>query len=540
MHNNVNPAVGIDLGTTNTVVAVQIDPMGPMILEIPQPVSERSIVEPILNIKSAVYFEDNSNVVVGEFANPKISAFRSMKSNMGTRWKVKHPFRKQFITASYINAHILKLAHQTIIKKFPSWDSSALITVPASFNTDQRNDTIVAADLAGFKNVKLLDEPTAAFYYFFNQHRDSNEFNDLKNILVFDFGGGTLDVSVISIKDDKHQMILDAIGRSRYNNIGGDDIDLELATFLLGCWEYKQGQEVTELSKSQKEYLYRLFITKSSLFKEEAEDYIINDLELPEFVIIEEDPDSQVGNFRRTMSLSQYEAVTGKFLQNKSDLNIYRPIEEALSVANNIDSNFSRKSLDLVLYTGGSTKILGVQRALESYFSGKICLSIDEEDACNTVALGAAACRYDELFKEKNILMTNRILENVFTRTPSSKLYTTILPLETIPTKNFLKVDKTFRTDRPLINLKFPLFRGVSKQDHQLAPMRDLEIPLDQIIEESTPYSLHYRLTENKTIELKVIFETRQGPIDGKAKVKIFDDMVKTKNDTPLCKVNAI
>ena len=320
-----NPAVGIDLGTTNTVVAIQTDQMGPRIMDIPQPKDERMHLEALPQIKSAVFFESPSDSVVGDFATGRNDAFRSIKSHMGTRWSAKHPFVNKLLKPSYISAHILKLAYQSLTNQFPEWDKTALITVPASFNTDQRDDTISAAKLAGFQNVRLLDEPTAAFYYFFHQHRDSGDFKEIRNILIFDFGGGTLDVSVINVKEEKELKILDAIGRSRYNNLGGDDIDLELASFLLACWEFEEGKEIVKLSAKIKSSLFRLFIEKAGSYKEEVEDYLKQDLDMPEFAVLEdiyEGKETLSINFKRMLSQSLYEDITGKFLQPKSNLNI--------------------------------------------------------------------------------------------------------------------------------------------------------------------------------------------------------------------------
>ena len=116
--NQEDVIIGIDLGTTNTVVSVQTDSMGPVILEIPQPAIERNHLENLPQIKSAVFFETENTAVVGTFANNRLESFRSIKSYMGTRWNAKHPKTEKFLRPPHINAHILKLAHQTIIKKF--------------------------------------------------------------------------------------------------------------------------------------------------------------------------------------------------------------------------------------------------------------------------------------------------------------------------------------------------------------------------------------------------------------------------------------
>jgi len=540
---DINPAVGVDLGTTNTVVAVQTDSMGPVILEIPQPTDERKHLENLPQIKSAVFFETENTATVGTFANNRRESFRSIKSHMGTRWNAKHPKTEKFLRPPHINAHILKLAHQTIINKFPDWDQAALITVPSSFNTDQRNDTILSAELAGFRNIRLLDEPTAAFYYYFNQNRESGDFERDQNILVFDFGGGTLDVSIIYVENQGDQMVLDAIGRSRYNNLGGNDIDLELAAFMLGCWEYENDTEVTSSPKNLRENLYKLFIEKSSQFKEETEDILKYDSIIPEFFIIEEiygGEDSKEINFRKQLSLNQYNNITSKFLQPKSNLNIYRPIEEAISIANKINSDFSREKLNLILYTGGASNMASVQMALQSHFAGKHCFSIDEDEACSTVALGAASCRYDEMYGKQKVQMRSQLLESVLTRLPSDRNYTTIVPLECEPSEKFSKIEGNFQLHRPTIRLKLPLFRGVSSNDQQLSPMRDLEIPIRKVLEEGTSYKIYYRMTENKTILLKVIFEGPEGPIEEIADIDLFDDRTELKPKFQLCKVNQV
>src|SRR5713226_4491986 len=113
----MNPAVGVDLGTTNTVVAVQTDSTGPRTVYISQPADERNVLEPRDHIKSAVYFESADNAVVGSFAARRLDAFRSIKSHMGTRWRVPHPFRSDLqLTPSYISAHILSLAFDELSK----------------------------------------------------------------------------------------------------------------------------------------------------------------------------------------------------------------------------------------------------------------------------------------------------------------------------------------------------------------------------------------------------------------------------------------
>lgn len=181
-----------------------------------------------------------------------------------------------------------------------------------------------------------------------------------------------------------------------------------------------------------------------------------------------------------------------------------------------------------------------VQRALKAYFAGRHCFSIDEEEACSTVALGAAACRYDELYRNKTVSMRNRLLESIFTRFPNERTYKTLVPLTCEPTKSFNKIEGDFFLNRSTIRFKLPLFRGVSSNDHQLSPIRDLEISLDKVLEANTPYELYYRMTENKTIALKVIFKGKAESIEKIADFAVFDDKVDSKSKIALCKVNPV
>ena len=198
----MNPAVGIDLGTTNTVVAVQTDSTGPRLLLIPQPVEQRYRLEEKDHIKSAVLFESSVSAVVGAFAAHRLDSFRSIKSKMGTRWRAPQLHSSSIrLTPAYISAHILGLAHQSLIAEFPEWDKTAIITVPASFNSDQRHDTLLAAQIAGFREVRLMDEPTAAFYYHFDQYRDALPLDRPEYILFLILGAGRLTCPSLNCKE---------------------------------------------------------------------------------------------------------------------------------------------------------------------------------------------------------------------------------------------------------------------------------------------------------------------------------------------------
>jgi molecular chaperone DnaK (HSP70) len=540
----MNPAVGIDLGTTNTVVGVQTDSTGPRILDVAQPVEERDVLTPVDHIKSAVYFESPTSAVVGAFAANRLEAYRSIKSKMGTRWRVPHPRQPQWLLSPpYVSAHILKAAHQQLRHDFPSWDGSAIITVPASFNTDQRSDTLLAARLAGFGQVRLLDEPTAAFYYYFDQARQDIDDRRRKSVLVFDFGGGTLDVSIIVVQPDGEGIVIDPIGRSRYNNLGGDDVDLDLAAFLLGVWQHRQQLTVASLPAPLRKRLFALFIHKASVFKEEVETYIAEGLEPNEFHLDEE---VRAGQDRLNVALTcrisraQYEEVTSRYFDTKSDMNVFRPISQALEVAARIVPGFGPQSIDLVLYTGGASRMAAVRAALAAHFAPQEAFSISDEEACHTVALGAAACRYDELHRGRSVRMTARLLESILTRSEDGSTYVPLVPLVSEPSDAYTPVDREFRTQRRLLTLRVPLFRGTGPHDHQLAPMQDLELPLERIVEADVPYHLEFQMSADKTIQLRAVLRPTGGAsILASAQVDTTGRARAEATKIPLASVNA-
>ncbi len=421
-------------------------------------------------------------------------------------------------------------------------DRSAIVTVPASFNTDQRSDTLRAAKLAGFDAVRLLDEPTAAFYYFFEQNRESFRSAAEQTILVFDFGGGTLDVSIIRVRSADSALQVDAIGRSRYNNLGGDDVDVDLASFLLALWEQEVGFKVNDLSSDEQKSLFQLLQHRASAYKEEVEFYLASGQQPSEFVIDEQLPGSARRriHLQKRLSRSQYEDISGRFFLNSGDLNIYRPIGQAFEVARAIVPGFTKDKIDLVLYTGGASRMAAVKAALEAYFAPKPSYSITDEEACNTVALGAASCRYDEKQAASGVTMTYRLLESILTRDDAGARYITVVPLTAEPSSQFELVPHQFVVPRATVNLHLPLFRGAGPMDHSLMAMQDLVLPLRHVVEEGTQYSLAYRVTENKTVQLQAKFRSDGAeslPIDGELEID-QDTRDVSAAPIPLARIN--
>jgi hypothetical protein len=124
------------------------------------------------------------------------------------------------------------------------------------------------------------------------------------------------------------------------------------------------------------------------------------------------------------------------------------------------------------------------------------------------------------------------------TRDSSTRKYVPLVPLECEPSGEFRKVAYEFRTERPCVTLRIPLFRGVGPNDHHLAAMEDLRLALPNVVEAGVPYELLYRMTENKTIELKAQFRPPQGAFEVRGELSVDSVPQGIERHHPLAKVN--
>ena len=270
--------IGIDLGTTNSLMAFgNINANGVIEPEtaeyLPTEFSFGRGGKEVL-FSSCVYYKQGSDPIAGDYAKSMLGrhskrVIKSVKSSMGTGRTF--PIDGKNITPAEVSAEILK---QLVAVVKPSISSDpdyviddVVITIPASFTDDQQKDTIEAARLAGFRTENadgsprlfLLEEPRAALYDFINrQERGKNpgsliDFSQPKNILVFDLGGGTLDISLHSVgmKEGKAD-VLEDYAVSPHMLLGGDDFDTLLQSFLIEKFE-KENNIVLDASQNDVE-----------------------------------------------------------------------------------------------------------------------------------------------------------------------------------------------------------------------------------------------------------------------------------------------
>src|SRR6201989_2025198 len=219
-------AVGIDLGTTNSVVSV-LEAGDPVVI----PNSEGARTTP-----SVVGFSKSSEVLVGEVAkrqaitNPD-RTIRSVKRHMGeTSWSIDIDGKKY--TPQEISARILQKLKRDAEAYLGEDIADAVITVPAYFNDAQRQATTEAGQIAGLNVLRIVNEPTAAALAYGLDKGDKEQ-----TILVFDLGGGTFDVSLLEIGEG----VVEVRATSGDNHLGGDDWDERIITWLVDKFKSSQG-----------------------------------------------------------------------------------------------------------------------------------------------------------------------------------------------------------------------------------------------------------------------------------------------------------
>src|SRR6195952_898551 len=224
------PAVGIDLGTTNSVVAV-LEGGDPVVVAN----SEGSRTTP-----SVVAFARNGEVLVGQPAkNQAVTnvdrTIRSVKRHMGTDWSVEIDGKNY--TPQEISARVLQKLKRDAEAYLGEDITDAVITVPAYFNDAQRQSTKEAGQIAGLNVLRIVNEPTAAALAYGLDKGEKEQ-----TILVFDLGGGTFDVSLLELGDG----VVEVKSTSGDNHLGGDDWDERIVTWLVDKFKASSGIDLTK------------------------------------------------------------------------------------------------------------------------------------------------------------------------------------------------------------------------------------------------------------------------------------------------------
>src|SRR6201995_3472117 len=349
--------IGIDLGTTNSVVAIMEGDQPKVLIN-----AAGSRITP-----SVVAFTEKGERLVGQVAkhqqvtNPKNTIF-SIKRFMGRRHKevageekmvpyeitggpdeyVKGKVRGKEYTPEQISAYILQDLKKTAEDYLGEKVTEAVITVPAYFNDAQRKATKDAGEIAGLKGLRVLPEPTAAALAY-GLDKKKNE-----KILVFDLGGGTFDVSCLDVGDG----VFEVLSINGNTHLGGDDFDEELINFT--AEEFRK-QEGIDLRKDPMA-LQRLkeAAEKAKIELSSAMETTIN---LPFITATAEGPK----HMQETITRTKFEQLITPLVEK-----CRKPVLDALK-----DAKLQPNQVDEVVLVGGSTRVPMVARLVKELFNGK-------------------------------------------------------------------------------------------------------------------------------------------------------------------------
>ena len=347
----MSKVIGIDLGTTNSCVAVM---EGSETVVIPNPEGNRTT-------PSVVGFTKDGERLVGQVAkrqavtNPE-GTVQSIKREMGSDYKVN--IAGKAYTPQEISAMILTKLKNDAEAYLGQPVTQAVITVPAYFTDSQRQATKDAGKIAGLEVLRIVNEPTAAsLAYGLDKEED-------QKILVFDLGGGTFDVSILDISDG----VFEVLATAGNNRLGGDDFDNKIIDYLVDSFKASDGVDlrgdriamsrIREAAEKAKIELSGVTTTNINLA------YITADATGPKHMDI-------------TLTKAKFDELTSDLVAKTME-----PVKRALA-----DAKLNTSDINKILLVGGSTRIPAVQEAVKNYF-GKEPFKGINPDEC--VAIGAA------------------------------------------------------------------------------------------------------------------------------------------------------
>ena len=450
--------IGIDLGTTTSLVSYLKNGKPEII---PNKLGKRLT-------DSVVGVDKYGTIIVGEEAKRILNGTKveEIKRSMGTNKIVK--LGDKDYSPEEISAEILKKLKEEAEDFLGEEVNEAVITVPAMFNSIQKAATIKAGELAGLKVERIISEPTAAAMAYGIENMEKYQ-----KILVYDFGGGTFDVSILELDDG----ILDVIATSGDNYLGGKDIDEILIKNIS-----------TKIENNIEKIKLKLEVEEA---KKKLSTLMGTDIIVPEL------------NIDCELKREKFEELISPLVNKTIDF-----IDKALSSA-----NLKREDINVVLLVGGTTRIPLVQETLKKIFGSKVKKFTDPQEA---VALGAgvqAGIKSSEISSEDGLIITD--ICNYSLGVASIGEYQGIIMPDTfsviIPKNSNLPCTKsdTYCTavdDQTSVNVK--VYQGENKLVYEnlfLSEFKVEGIPKNKAGAEAIEITFGYNINDILTVEAKIL-----------------------------------
>jgi molecular chaperone DnaK len=364
-------AVGIDLGTTNSVVAV---------LEGGEPTVIAN-AEGFRTTPSIVAFAKDGEVLVGETAKRQAvtnvdRTIASVKRHMGTTWTQDIDDKKY--TAQEVSARILGKLKRDAETYLGEKVTDAVITVPAYFNDAERQATKESGEIAGLNVLRIINEPTAAALAYGLDRGKEDEL-----ILVFDLGGGTFDVSLLEVGKDDDFSTIQVRSTAGDNRLGGDDWDARLVDYLA-----KQFKETTGVDVSGDKIAKQRLKEAAEQAKKELSSSMSASVQLPYLSLTENGP----ANLDETITRAKFEELTADLLERTR-----KPFEDVIK-----EAKIKVADIDHVVLVGGSTRMPAVAELVKKLAGKEANKGVNPDEV---VAVGASLQAGVLMGERKDVLL---------------------------------------------------------------------------------------------------------------------------------------
>ena len=342
--------IGIDLGTTNSCVAV-MEGGEPTVI---------ANAEGFRTTPSVVAFK-NGDIIVGQKAKNQMvtnkDTISSIKRKMGTSEKVSANGKEY--SPEEVSAMILGDLKKTAEAYLGETVTKAVITVPAYFNDAQRQATKNAGKIAGLEVERIINEPTAAALAYGLDKQDKNQ-----TVLVYDLGGGTFDVSILELGDG----VFEVKSTSGNNHLGGDDFDERVMDYIVSEFKKETSVDLTKDSMAMQRVK-----DAAEKAKKDLSGMTTTEISLP---FISQGTDGPI-HLNMSLTRAKFEDLISDLVESTTE-----PVRKALK-----DANLSAKDIDKVLLVGGSTRIPCVQELVKKELNKEPSKEVNPDEV---VAMGAA------------------------------------------------------------------------------------------------------------------------------------------------------
>ncbi len=526
--------VGIDLGTTNSTVTVirteDVDdnPLDTLetcpIYQYGDTLRDYKMGEQCL--PSSIFFDiDRKSVYTGIYAKSMYASgdypmqtIRSVKTRIGGESSVVipsivDPNRVEVFDMVQCSSLFIRTILDSLKKQYPKEkvDEDVVVTVPAAFSDDERVATRNAVLLGGFKNCTILDEPSAALLSHINstigdiEDEDFDE-DDPSYKLVYDIGGGTLDVSIAEIKmDENADYEINVKGLSERMNLGGDDFDQILGAYFLKEFEATENK-ISERSIEDQNRIIARIVSNAEDYKIELNKKII---EAGENV-----RKAQRASINVAFELIDGLYVSGLVLQKGILDDIYqsytkrgigallKPVNSAL-----VNAGITKDKIGEVIITGGMSEFYAVREVLRDFFGEDVIIQ-SVEDTRTAVSRGAALYHWgldedNESMEVKRVRISQRMASNIYLRKDNQ--------FELLINEDLEATSGAFDyvvTDDDMTELPIFLYSGNPEADGtdntKFVPLAGQKIPLQHAYKEGQSITLNWDIDKNKVITISI------------------------------------